>query len=99
MAKYLLTGCASLFIGLMPVVASAEPMCGERTKIVNELGASYQEVGKARGLISQVQLLEVFVSPDKNWTILISHPDGVSCIMATGQGWEEWNVSLTGAEV
>lgn len=98
MAKYLLTACASLFIGLMPDFASAEPMCGERTKIVKELGTSYQEVGQARGLVSQARLLEVFVSPDKSWTILISHPNGASCIMATGQDWEEWKVSLIGAE-
>ncbi len=63
MAKYLLTACASLFIGLMPGFASAEVKCGERAKIVKRLGTAYQEVGQAGGLISQVRLLEVFVSP------------------------------------
>ena len=98
MAKYLLTACASLFIGLMPGFASAEVKCGERAKIVKRLGTAYQEVGQAGGLISQVQLLEVFVSPDKSWTILVSQPNGVSCLMAAGQSWHEWKVPLTGAE-
>lgn len=101
MAKYLKIGCVSLLITLMPVVASAESMCGDRSRIVDELGKTYQETGQARGLVSQVQLLEVFVSADKSWTILISRVDGVSCVVASGEGWQEQkqNISVSGAEI
>jgi len=81
-----------------PICASAAERlpCGERAKIVEVLKAKHKEVGQARGLMTNTQLVEVFVSPSKSWTILVSFPNGSSCIMAAGEAWDDLPVTLSG---
>lgn len=93
--------CAGLALaGVMPLEAqqasqtpppSAQPQtamnCAERDAIVEKL-AVYQEEAEAIGLNKDGTLLEVFVSPQGTWTVLLSSPQGQSCIAAIGEGWE-----------
>lgn len=81
-----------------PICASAAENrhCGERAKIVEIFKTKHKEVAQARGLATDTQLLEIFVSPQKSWTILLSFPDGSSCIMATGEAWDQFPVTLSG---
>jgi hypothetical protein len=40
------------------------------------------------GMSSGGNVIEVFTARDgKTWTILITHPDGNSCIVAAGKMW------------
>ena len=42
----------------------------------------------ALGLASGGRLVEVFSTEDgSTWTLLLTAPDGTSCMMAEGQGW------------
>ncbi|MDJ0631080.1 MAG: hypothetical protein QNJ44_22675 [Rhodobacter sp.] len=42
----------------------------------------------AGGLRSQVQLFEIWASEATGtWTVLLTRPDGTSCVMATGTHW------------
>ena len=34
-------------------------------------------------------VIEVYASPKVTWTLVISKPNGVSCLIAAGQDWEE----------
>jgi hypothetical protein len=34
-------------------------------------------------------VLEVFVSDTGTWTVVVTDPKGVSCVLAAGQSWEE----------
>ncbi len=34
-------------------------------------------------------MLEVFVSDSGTWTVVVTDPEGVSCVLAAGQSWEE----------
>ena len=43
---------------------------------------------EAIGLNKDGTLLEVFVSPQGTWTVLVSSPQGHSCIAAIGEGWQ-----------
>jgi hypothetical protein len=68
--------------------AKAEPMkCAERQAIVAQL-ANYREEAEAIGLNKDGTLLEVFVSPQGTWTVLLSSPQGQSCIAAIGEAWQ-----------
>ena len=43
----------------------------------------------AVGLATNGGVIEVLASPDgKTWTAIIAMPDGTSCLIAAGQGWE-----------
>jgi len=34
-------------------------------------------------------VIEVYASPKATWTLVISQPNGVSCLITAGQDWEE----------
>ena len=68
--------------------AKADPMnCAQRDAIVAKL-ADYKEEAEAIGLNKDGTLLEVFVSPQGTWTVLLSSPQGQSCIAAIGEAWQ-----------
>jgi hypothetical protein len=61
--------------------------CAERATIVAKL-VGYREEPEAIGLNNDGTLLEVFVSPQGTWTVLVSSPQGQSCIAAVGEAWQ-----------
>ena len=72
-----------------PARAQAQTVCGERTKFLEHLGKSYAESPVAMGLASNGSILEVLASEKGTWTIIITMPNGVSCVVASGEAWEE----------
>lgn len=99
MARFLILVAASIISASVSASATEKLPCGERAEIVEMLEAKYKEVGQARGLVSNTRIVEIFVSPDKNWTMLVSFPNGSSCIMASGQEWDQSPVALAGSGV
>ncbi|WP_417517239.1 hypothetical protein [Minwuia sp.] len=83
----LLTAAGFLAIGH---AAQAEMLCKDRDEVLAQLSNSYKEAPVAMGLASNGAVLEVLTSSgqDATWTILVTRPDGVSCIMATGSAWQ-----------
>lgn len=79
----------SIFATLASVVSvSAMPHCGDRDTVVSALGDLYGEHHVASGLQSSTGLLEIWSSGDGgSWTILLTRPDGVTCVMASGTYW------------
>ena len=68
--------------------AAAQGLCMPREQIVEMLDARYSEAPVALGLASGGRLVEVFSTEDgSTWTLLLTAPDGTSCMMAEGQGW------------
>ena len=79
---------------LLAVMLSAEPaqalgMCGLRADFIKALSDKYQETGKALGIAGQVNLVEIFASKAGTWTILVTTPQGKTCMIAAGNSWEE----------
>lgn len=66
----------------------AQNICGERSRFLDQLGQHYDERLAAVGLVSNGMLLELMTSETGSWTILITQPNGVSCVVATGESWE-----------
>ena len=69
--------------------AQSAGMCGKRVDFIKALNDKYQESGKALGIAGQVNLVEIFASKAGTWTILVTTPEGKSCIIAAGSSWEE----------
>ena len=67
------------------------PMLGRTLshyRIIEKLGEGYSEAPIARGLASSGGMVEVFSSPDgETWTLLLTSPQGISCMMSEGQAW------------
>ncbi len=69
--------------------ASAAPQaCAKRTDAVTHLASKYEEAPVAIGIANNGGVLEVLSSDKGSWTILVTMPNGVSCMLATGQSWE-----------
>ncbi len=86
------TVMAGLILGFAalapPKVAHAQAACNTRDTVVDRLGDKYQETIAARGLQSSQQMLEIFASPETgSFTILLSRPDGTTCVVASGTHW------------
>ncbi|MFO1067009.1 MAG: hypothetical protein U1E14_00610 [Geminicoccaceae bacterium] len=76
----------------VPAAAPAEPVplpCHAYTEIARQLGDRYREAQVAAGLQNDGTLLQVFASADGDtWTVLSTAPDGTSCVVAAGRGWQ-----------
>lgn len=70
-------------------MAQSSPMCGARAGVVQGLENRYSEKPIAAGLDHNGALVEVLTAPDgATWTILVSMPNGMSCVVSTGESWQ-----------
>lgn len=69
--------------------AHAMGVCGPRADFIKALADKYQESGKAIGIAGQVNLVELFASTAGTWTIIVTSPEGRTCIIAAGTSWED----------
>ncbi|HUL05075.1 MAG TPA: hypothetical protein VLV76_02010 [Candidatus Acidoferrum sp.] len=74
----------------LPGVAAAAPMyCGQRNDVLAKLADSHHEQPASIALTNDGQLLEVLKSDSGvAWAILITTPQGLSCVVADGSDWQ-----------
>jgi hypothetical protein len=73
----------------LSAAAKAEPACGHHADVLKQLSERYKEAPVALGLASNGNLLEVFSSDSgSTWTIIVTSPNGTSCLVAAGQDWQ-----------
>jgi len=68
--------------------AMAQNVCAERSRVVDQFRSEFNESPAAVGLVSEDTLLEVLTSEKGTWTIIITRPDGASCLVASGVAWQ-----------
>ena len=68
--------------------AFGHALCGERNVVISSLEKNYSEVPVSMGLESTGGVIEVLAAPEGSFTILITRPNGLSCIMVSGENWE-----------
>lgn len=93
MTRLMSAALAVLLIGwsFYPTTARAgtQTMCGDRSDVVASLKKGYSEVPISMGLANNGSVVEVFASFNgETWTIVMTQPSGISCLMAAGEGWE-----------
>lgn len=68
--------------------AFAAPQCNTRDSVLELLAEKYSEAPIAVGVANNGGLVEVLATGDGNtWSIIITTPQGVSCLVAAGEGW------------
>ncbi len=92
-----------LAVAVVALVATARPASGEpctsRADILDHLVIEYGEIPTAVGVTNKGGLVELLVDPvDDSWTLLLSTPNGQSCLLATGEGWRPVPDSEKGPE-
>lgn len=64
--------------------------CEERTALLEVLTGRYDETPAALGIASSGGLVEVLTSGSGTWTIIVTSPQGVSCVVAAGEIWRNF---------
>ncbi len=92
-----LLSLASPALAQAPPQTTIAPACHSHADLTEMLNQKFAELPSAIGLQSNGHLVEVFVSNDRtSWTIVVTRPNGWSCIVAVGEHWESLPDSVTG---
>jgi hypothetical protein len=88
-ASRLLPATAILLAVTAPAIAEGRRPCADRAQVVERLESRFGETLKSVGL-NQRNVVEVYASEETgSWTILVTMPNGKSCLLASGELWEQ----------
>lgn len=97
MKRYAGIAVAAVLFLLPSPVTFANPVCGDRQKVIDSLSVKYAEEPVAVGVTSNGGVIEVLKSPNgESWTILFTYPSGPSCLVASGEAWQEIEATIKG---
>ena len=75
-----------------PAFAQTSNNCGPREGVVEWLFDRHSETRQSLGIAANGNLVETFASSETgSWTIVVTKTDGIACLLASGQVFE--NVS------
>lgn len=73
--------------------------CADRERVVERLADAYGESRQSIGLAPNNSVVEVFASLETGtWTITVTSPSGMTCLVASGQAYEAIEEDLTPAK-
>ncbi len=79
--------------------AQAAQHCAARDHVIARLDTGYGETRQSWGLAANNSVIEVYASDETGtWTILVTTAQGVSCILASGQAYENMDTPVTPAK-
>ena len=85
-----LTAAAALYIVTTTDAAAQNARnCAPREAVVDRLAEGYGETRQSMGLGANNAVVEVFASDETGtWTITVTTPNGLTCLVASGQSFE-----------
>lgn len=90
LAAALLTGC------MTGAAYGQNPACTARKDVVEHLRQKYKEVPAVMGIANGGQLVEFLASPEGSWTLIVTYPNGTSCMVGAGKHYEILPVPVKG---
>ncbi len=67
-------------------------LCDNRSDVLSALDGNFSEKPVSLGLSHDGRVVEVLKSPGGTWTIIMTAPNGVSCLLVAGKYWQ--NVAI-----
>lgn len=84
-----------IFFGKIPTVGISEaqaqqaPVCTDRNTVMGHLSSEYSEAPVGMGIANNGGVIEILSSKGgKSWTIILTMPNGTTCMIAAGENWE-----------
>ena len=88
-------GIGAMLLATQHAFAEGTRHCADRAQVVNRLADGYGETRQSMGLGRNNTVVEVFASDETgSWTITVTLPNGLTCLLASGQAYEEMNDEL-----
>ncbi|MFN4193229.1 MAG: hypothetical protein ACK4FR_09820 [Tabrizicola sp.] len=70
-------------------IAHGAPQCDSREAVTALLADRYGETRRSVGIAGQAAVMEVYASDETGtWSITMTLPDGMMCLMASGSDYE-----------
>ena len=90
MMKSIAVTAGALLIGMSALTApsQAQATCAKHGDVSSQLKKNYAEIPVSVGLASNGTVVQVFASDQGSFTIVMVRPDGLTCLVAAGEGWE-----------
>ena len=80
-----------------PIAAQAAPQCDRRDAVLQLLEKKYKESVVAIGVTSTGALLEILATnTGSTWSAIVTTPQGMSCMVSSGEGWQVKKAVLPG---
>ena len=84
----MLTAGAALLLAVTTAANAQNPPCGPRDALATALERGFGEQRLSHGVLDSGALLELWTAQDgSTWTLLTVRPDGIACVVATGNSW------------
>lgn len=82
-------GFGALILVAQSVQAQQAPQCGPRAAVLAQLAEKYGESRRSVGVAANNMVMEMFASEQsQSWTITVTSPQGQTCLVASGTGYE-----------
>ncbi|GFE63277.1 hypothetical protein [Litoreibacter roseus] len=94
-----------LSLGLVAVLCAGQMVyaqqrntCADRAVVLKKLSGQYGETRRSMGLAANNGIIEMHASDNTGtWTITVTRPDGVTCLLAAGNSFEQIEEQLPAA--
>ncbi len=91
-------GFAALLFATEIASAQSRNQCAERTMVIERLTQKYGETRQSMGLAANNGIVEMHASAETgSWTITVTHPNGITCLVAAGTSFETIEEELPAA--
>lgn len=88
MWKFIAIGAGLALVSSTAAAAPSPSQCNDRKQVIDLLAQKYKESPVAAGVTNNGGLVEVLTDgKGGTWTIIVTTPQGVSCLVAAGEGW------------
>lgn len=88
MNRLILIAIVAALATLGTAPAWAQTVCGDRDKMIGYLDRDYQETQAGLGIASNGAVVELYTAKTGTWTMLMSTPGGKTCVIGSGESWE-----------
>ncbi|WP_282120109.1 hypothetical protein [Ruegeria atlantica] len=89
MHKTLLKMTMGLGIMVLAAQQAHARNCAPRDEVIKRLTETYGETRQGIGIARQGAVMELYASDQSgSWTITVTLPDGMTCLVASGQAYE-----------
>ena len=79
---------AAILFTALPAQSQPGRNCAHRDTVVGNLASKYGETRQSVGL-TDAGMVETFASASGSWSITVTTPNMMTCMVASGQAWEQ----------
>ena len=98
-ARSLISAAVLTAVSLFGLAGEAAAMqCANHDNMAKTLTGKFKETRRAMGVVNSTVVMEIFMSPQGTWTVLVTDTRGIACIAASGEEWQDVPIAVVGLE-